>query len=329
VLPVRWSDDAGLPELTEYLQRLSAWVHVIVVDGSPPPLFADHARAWAELIADGRLRHLPPRPRPGSNGKVAGVVTGVEQAGHERVVVADDDVRYEQEQLARVVALLDDADLVRPQNVLYAARRRDAWHARWDTGRTLLNRAFGADHPGTFALRRSTFVAMGGYSGDVLFENLELARTVAAAGGREVNAPDVFVPRIAPPVRHFLGQRVRQAYDDLAEPGRLAVEASILPGVAVAVRRWGPRALLPPAALAVAMAELGRRRNGGATAFERTASLWSPLWVTERALCIWAALGHRALGGVPYRGRRIRLAAHSVRSLRRQVPVVDPSGSRR
>ena len=42
VLPLRWADDAGLAELTDYLLLLARVVRVTVVDGSPPSLFAAH-----------------------------------------------------------------------------------------------------------------------------------------------------------------------------------------------------------------------------------------------------------------------------------------------
>ena len=120
-------------------------------------------------------------------GKVNGVVTGVRECSHERVVIADDDVRYDAAALRRVVALLDEADLVRPQNYFDPL----PWHARWDTARSLLNRVFTGDpafpvgdFPGTLAVRRSAFLASGAYDGDALFENLELMRTIRAAGGR-------------------------------------------------------------------------------------------------------------------------------------------------
>jgi hypothetical protein len=320
VLPLRWDDErAQLSELTDYLGRLSTWMDVSVVDGSAPAAFAAHRRAWQHLIRAHRLRHLRPQVSAGSNGKVAGVVTGVFSARHERVVIADDDVRYERHQLERLIEELDLADLVRPQNVLVARRRRDLWHVRWDTARSLLNRALGCDHPGTFGLRRSIFRAMGGYSGDVLFENLELARTVAAAGGREVRADDLFIARQAPTPRTFFEQRVRQAYDDFAQPARLVVELSLLPLVTVALRRRAPGLLLPAVAAAVLLAEYGRRRDGASAAFPPDAAAWAPVWLAERAVCVWIAVGYRLTGGMPYRGRRIRTAAHSGRQLRRAL----------
>lgn len=316
VVPLRATDAAATDDLFGYLADLAdAGVDVTVVDSSPPAVFTVH-----RCRAAGAVRHLRVDPWPGRNGKVAGVVTGVRAARHERVVVADDDVRYTVDQLRAATRALDEADLVRPQNAFDSL----PWHARWDTARTLLNRAFGHDHPGTFALRRSTFLAMGGYDGDVLFENLELSRTVRAAGGIERDLPSLFVARRPPTVRHFLGQRVRQAYDDLGQPLRLTAEAAALPGAVLGVRllsgrsrgvRWltATGAVLLP----VVLAETGRRRHDGRTAFAPTAALWAPLWVTERAACVWLALLTRARGGVRYSDGRIRVAAHSVRRLRR------------
>ena len=96
------------------------------------------------------------------------------------MVIADDDVRYDEVALERTVAALDEVELVRPQNYFAPL----TWHARWDTARTLLNRvAGGVDFPGTLAVRRSALRGTDGYDGDVLFENLELIRTIEAAGG--------------------------------------------------------------------------------------------------------------------------------------------------
>ncbi|MER6591925.1 hypothetical protein ABT214_08760 [Micromonospora purpureochromogenes] len=227
VLPLRWSDDADLAELTGYLRSIAALVDVTVVDGSPPEVFARHAAAWR-----GVLRHAAPDPAVrGVNGKVRGVLTGVAMARHEHVVIADDDVRYDEPGLRAVHRLLDTADLVRPQNYFDPL----PWHAWWDTGRTLLNRALAADYPGTLAVRRSTFRAMGGYDPDVLFENLELIRTVRAYGGTEAAPAGLHVRRLPPTAAHFRGQRVRQAYDDLAQPVRLLTSLAVLPGVLAAL----------------------------------------------------------------------------------------------
>ncbi|HZE04390.1 MAG TPA: glycosyltransferase, partial [Solirubrobacteraceae bacterium] len=244
------ADDRRRHELTCYLERLAEWCDdVIVVDGSPREVFSGNAWAWRGLV-----RHVAPNPaRASLMGKVPGVLTGLELAEHERVVIADDDVRYGRPELERVVSLLADHDVVRPQNYFEPL----PWHAVWDTARTLLNRALGADFPGTLGVRRSMLEASGGYDGDVLFENLELIRTVRAQGGRVVSPLDLYVRRLPPTADHFLGQRVRQAYDDFAIPVRMATWLSIVPLLATCAVR---RACGPPAGLTLgtaAMAEYG------------------------------------------------------------------------
>ncbi len=306
ILPLKWNEEGPISELADYLAGLPGWVDITVVDGSPDQHFTRHARALPS-----RVRLLRPDPLPPGNGKVAGVLTGIRAARHERLVIADDDVRYGGEQLLDVVTRLDDAELVRPQNYFQDL----PWHARWDTARSLLNRAFASDYPGTLAVRRSILETTRGYSPEALFENLELIRTVHAVGGREVRANDIFVARIPPTSRHFLGQRVRQAYDSFAQPGRLAVELSLLPLAVRAAKR--PERLLTAALVLIALAEVGRRRSGGSAIFEPAASLWAPLWTLERSICIWLAAFNRLRGGVPYAGGRIKLAAHSEAWLRR------------
>ena len=294
-----------------------ARLEVVVVDGSAPEDFAAHARRWAGL----GIRLVPPRiDLDCANGKVAGVLTGLRVAGHDRVVIADDDVRYGAADLERTVALLDDADLVRPQNYFSPV----PWHAAWDSARSLINRLFGGDYPGTLAVRRSVLLSAGGYDGDVLFENLELIRTVRAIGGRVVTPLDLFVARRPPTTRKFLSQRIRQAYDDFAQPPRLALALAAVPGaVTVARRSTSPGRAVGWLAGAVwgivAAAEMGRRRAGARLVFPFAASLLAPLWVLERGICCWLAVAARLWhGGCPYAGRIVRRAATPPRVLRRR-----------
>lgn len=309
ILPLRWFDDRELEELTAYLEQLGRWIDITVVDGSPAELFAAHSRAWSTLV-----RHCKPAPWPGANGKVRGVMTGLRLARHDWVVIADDDVRYDRATLAAVVAALRDVDLVRPQNYFAPL----PWHARWDTARTLINRAFGSDYPGTLALHRARLLAAGGYRGDVLFENLELIRTMRALGCHELRADDLFVARRPPRPRQFLSQRVRQAYDDFAQPQRLVAELSLLPLAAWSARR--PMRLLAMALLACGAAEVGRQRAAGATVFPVTSALWAPAWLAERAICSWLALGARLFrGGVRYGDGRLWDSASAPRRLRKSL----------
>jgi hypothetical protein len=319
VLPLRWSEAGPIEELSAYLRSLGEVVdEILVVDGSPAPIYAEHAAAL-----EGVARHLAPHPDLNFQmGKVNGVLTGVRECTGELVVLADDDVRYHPSTLRRAVALLGEADLVRPQNYFEAL----PWHARWDTARSLLNRVFTGDpafpvgdFPGTLVVRRSAFLAVGGYDGDALFENLELMRTIHAAGGRVVTPLDLYVPRRPPSASHFVSQRVRQAYDDFAIPFRIGTFLAVIPLAAHASHRGHLRLLLGGGALtAILVAEVGRRRAGGARYFPLSGSLLAPVWVAERSLCAWLALVAKLRGGVPYGNRRLGISATSMRRLRRR-----------
>ena len=309
ILPLRRTQPDRSEALCAYLAWLAQRVHVIVVDNSAPDVFAAHARCWGHLV-----QHMPPDPDlQMPNGKVGNVVTGVRHAAHERLVLADDDVRYDDAPLARLIATLDVADVVRPQNYFDPL----PWHALWDTGRTLLNRVINGDWPGTLGVRRSVLQDTGGYAGDVLFENLELVRTVRAAGGTEAVVLDLYVRRLPPSSTHFWSQRVRQAYDEFARPLHMLVSLLVMPlalGFAFR-RRWAW--LLAAIGAIVGVAEMGRRRAGGTRVFPFAAALIAPAWVGERAVCSWLALGSRVMyGGVRYGGRVVEHAATPMPVLR-------------
>jgi FPC/CPF motif-containing protein YcgG len=310
ILPIRSAAPVE-GDLRDYLRWLSERVEVVVVDGSPPEVFAAHEEAWGSFTV-----HIPPAPDLQTPmGKVGGVLTGVRHAGHERLVIADDDVRYDEPGLRRIVALLGEAHVVRPQNYFDPL----PWHARWDTGRILLNRISGGDWPGTLAVRRSVLRATGGYRGDVMFENLELVRTVLAAGGREAVPLDLFVRRSPCSARHFWSQRVRQAYDEWARPVRLGLWLAVVPLAAVFALLMGGSALAGAALFVAALAETGRRRSGGARFFPASSSLLAPIWVAERGVCAWLAVASRLFQkGVRYRDSVLGEAATPLKELRRR-----------
>jgi len=158
--------------------------------------------------------------------------------------------------------------------------------------------------------------ARDGYDGNVMFENLELVRTVKATGGRESVPLDVYVRRLPPTTEHFWSQRVRQAYDEFARPRRLAIWLGVVPSVAVAAFVGGWITVGSIAVGTMLAAEAGRRRAGGRRVFPALASLCAPLWMLERGICAWLAVGaHLLLGGIPYRGRIVSRAATPMRQL--------------
>ena len=312
LLPLRsraGDDDVG--SLTPYLRWLSGRADLLIVDGSDPPEFAEHHAAWSSFATHVR----PAQDLRCANGKAWGVLTGLRLARNERVVIADDDIRYDEAGLCRMGELLERAELVRPQN--YFDPR--PWHAHWDTARILINRAIGNDFPGTLGVRRSFLLAADGYDGDVLFENLEMIRTVEALAGRIVDAPSLFVRRLPPTFARFVEQRPRQAYDDWAQPLRFATFLTVVPIVASAGRRRS-RALALASGLAILVANAGRFRDRGRDVFAGVSTLFAPAWLAERAVLAWMALARGLVGdGCPYAGSVIRRAATSSRALRRRL----------
>lgn len=305
VLPLRLYSAGAIPELTRYLKTLAP-LEIIVVDGSEQELFDRLHRLIGEFT-----RHVKPA-KPGRNGKVRGVLTALPLASNENVIVADDDVRYDSASLEEVLRRLEYADVVRPQNFFSPA----PWHAVWDSARSLINRTFDGDWPGTLAFGRSALSR--GYNADVLFENYELVRTIRAGGGRENVARDIFVARRPPTLEHFIGQRVRQAYDEFARPWRLLAGLAILPGLFLAWHAAGSIALAACVAAAVSCAAIGWLRAGAYRHFSPLCVVAAPLWIVERGICSWLALWQRIrFGGIPYGDAVIAAAASSQRELQR------------
>ncbi len=310
VVPLRTAADADIDDLASYLTRLSHAVdQVLVVDGSAPEVVAGRRARVGDTVEVLVPDHST------LNGKVANVDTGLRNARNEWVVLADDDVRYEIEQLAAVSSRLAAADVVRPQNYFSSW----PWHARFDGARSLLNRMSGGDWPGTLAIRRSTYLRAGGYAGDVLFENFELVRTLLRAGGREACALDLFVARRPPTARHFRGQQIRQAYDEFARPARLCVFLAVLPLTLQAALRRRMRVVATAALAVIAVAEAGRRRAGGAA---RVPGFLRARRTGMAALAVSLFLGSRG-GARPRRGP-VRRPPHRAGRVPREPDV--PAG---
>jgi hypothetical protein len=293
-------------DLARYLRALAASVgDILIVDSSPPRVFEQHVTLFA-----GMATHVAPHPDDRcANGKAWAVLTGLRHARHDTVVIADDDVRWDAATLSRAADALQRCDLLVVANFFSPM----VWHAAWDTGRILLNRATAHDWPGTLVVRLTALRSTPRYDGDVLFENCEMVRTISALGGRVVVRHDLLVARRPPTLRHFLRQRPRQAYDDLAQPVRLGAMLALLPAALLG----GRRAIAAGSLLCIVTAEAGRRRAGGRRVFPWYTSFCAPAWLVERGVLCWWAVWLRVSGrGVWYSGNRLLRAATSPAELR-------------
>jgi hypothetical protein len=328
LLPIRRSvfNRAEAQSLRDYLASIqSAVSEIIVVDGSTEKVFAAHHQIWSQVC-----RHQGVDRRFGFlNDKVNGIQTGVRLATTAKVILADDDIRYDPNDIARMSAMLNDFDVVRPQNYfafgnaasassrcLGVEHGQDATlglQARMEAARMLINRATlpTADYPGTCAFHRETFLRGGGYDGNVLFDNEELIRHFARSGARICYANDFFVRKSLPAFRKWLEQRPRQAYEDFGLRAKTILFALLPLAVAAAGILFGLNMMFLFVALiallSIGLALKGRARGVARNFFPLHVCLLAPLWVFERSLSTyWAFYWFLRRGGYPFGGRLLQ-----------------------
>jgi hypothetical protein len=330
LMPIRRTrvERIEINDLASYFSELArAGCEVIVVDGSSPEIFAEHKCAWANLC-----HHLPVDPKyQYLNGKVNGVHTGVDLASCDSIVLADDDIRHTAEDIDRLCLLLQRHEMVRPQNFLSPL----PWWARTEMARMLINRGVlrTGDYPGTCAFRRSTFLRVGHYDGDVLFDNEEIVRHFVASGADVCYASDFFIMKRPPTLRKWIEQRPRQAYEDFALRAKTFFFMSLLPIAITLGLIDGVRAvfqfLFSASIGAVLIASRGLWRNRAYRFFPAYVLLYAPLWVLERAVTVyWALYWRVARGGYPFGERLLTKGTGRAwfagrPSMARQAPVTD------
>jgi len=302
LLPIRRGIFSGAEtaELADYFRTLNdAGCDVLVIDGSPREIFEQHAAAWRSVA-----QHEPVDRSFGYlNDKVNGIHTGVRLARSEKIVLADDDIRYGPAEIERVCELLDKFEVVRPQNFLSPL----PWWGRMEAARMLINRATlrTGDYPGTCAFRRSAMLRVGPYDGDVLFDNEEIIRHFAKAGATVNYAANLFVRKRPPTFRKWIEQRPRQAYEDFGLRGKTALFLSLpifATWIGVALGWKGFLAYLLMVSIAgVALAVAGRSRGPASRHFPLSVCFFAPLWIFERsASTYWALYWHFSRGGYPF-----------------------------
>jgi hypothetical protein len=286
--------------LADYFRAVDgAGCDVLVIDGSPTRVFEQHDDAWRSVC-----RHEPVDRSFGFlNDKVNGIHTGVRLASTEKIILADDDIRYGAGEIDRVSELLENFDVVRPQNFLSPL----PWWARMEAARMLINRATlrTADYPGTCAFRRGVMLRVGPYDGDVLFDNEEIIRHFASAGATISYATNLFVRKRPPTFRKWMEQRPRQAYEDFGLRAKTALFLS-LPILTIWISCiFRVKALLfyfaGLVAAAMVLALAGRLRGSAARHFPLSICLFAPLWILERTLSsYWALYWFVTRGGYPF-----------------------------
>ncbi len=305
ILPLRRAHycRAEAEEWAKYLATLGdAGCEVIVVDGSDTRVFVQH-----DIAFGANCRHVRVDRGFGYlNDKVNGIHTGLRLASFEKIVVADDDIRYNDRNLAKVLDLLDHYEVVRPQNFLTPL----PWWGLMECSRMLINRAVlrAADYPGTCAFRLEAMKRVGSYDGDVLFDNEEMLRHFIEKGVSVAYASDLFIEKRTPGFRKWLEQRPRQAYEDFGLRGKTSLFLMLpLCWVALGMKLSSDGlsvALALSACSSILLALYGRMRGEAAQFFPLRCCFAAPFWITERALSTYLAVWwYVTRGGYPFGGQ--------------------------
>lgn len=313
-------DEREAKDFVDYFRLLAdAGCAVLVVDGSPRDVFDAHEKEWF-----GACSHVPVNPRyTYLNGKVNGIHTGVGLSAHERIILADDDIRYTASDVRRMFELLGNYEMVRPQNYL----RPLPFRACTEAARMLINRAWikEGDYPGTLGVRRGAMLRVGHYDGDVLFDNEELVRHFRTRGASVCYARDFFILKRPPSLRKWIEQRPRQAYEDFVMRVKTTFFAALPAALVLAWLAGGWRWALAFAAAGACGAALVAARgldDGALRFFPAWLCLYAPLLVAERAVSTyWAFYWRVARGGYPFGDKLLsKGTGRAWRIARRGVP---------
>ena len=292
-------DHAEAADFREYFVTLArAGCEVLVVDGSPPEVFAAHEKAWENVCrhesVDPQYQYL--------NGKVNGIHTGVAIARHNRIILADDDIRYTPDDVRRMADLLAHYEMVRPQNYFSPL---PVW-ARTEAARMLINRAWisEGDYSGTLGVTREAMLRVGHYDGDVLFDNEEIVRHFRLKTTRIKYARDFFLHKLPPTFAKWIEQRPRQAYEDFVMRAKTLFFAAVPIVLALTWLKAGLSMTLVYASIialgAIASAARGLT-DGAASFFPPHVILYAPLWIIERCFSTyWAFYWYLTRGGYPF-----------------------------
>jgi hypothetical protein len=276
-----------LRELANYLSTLSlADCDVVVLDGSAQPKFEENRRVlrWVS-------RHVPVRPQHRSiTGAIDPVRAALALASCEKVIVAGEQVRYDECALDTLCRLLDAHEVVEPQDYPDPL----PWWSGIDAGRILIHRGLAPDpdHGLTFGFRRTAIRGLRTVDNPLVDPSESAVRRLALTGAEVFSASELFVRRVPPALDSWIRERPRQADDDFVMPVKSALFFALIPMAMLLMAFAGFRAMAGYAG-AIAFASMAiavRGRIGASTVFPLKTCLFAPLWVLERSVSVYWAL---------------------------------------
>ena len=278
-----------LRELAAYFSTLGvAGCDVVILDASPRLQFELNGRIlrWVG-------RHVAVHPEYRAANGIDLVRAAASLATCEKVIVANEDVRYTPEAIGQLCDLLDVHEVVEPQDYLDPM----PWWSGIDAGRMLIHRGIEPepDHGATFGFRRSAIRGLR----TLPASSDAHARRLSAVGAEVYSAADVFVRREPEPFADWVASRPRLAGDDFELVFKTAFFFSLVPLLLLLVAFGGARfAGVYMGLIAFASVGLALRGRAGVASmhFPLRACLFAPVWVFERSVSVYWAL-YRKLRG--------------------------------
>lgn len=285
--------EAELRDLAAYLSEIAVSnFEVIVVDGSARAEQNRHILRWVG-------RHVIAR-----SANVDAVRAAIDFCSCDKVIVADARVRYNQNSLDGLTALLEVHEVVEPQDYFDPL----PWWGGIEAGRMLIQRSISPlpDHGSTFGFRKCA--VRGLRSIDNSAPGHDSVRRLASQGAEVFTAMRLFVRRIPPAFSDWVRDLPRRAEQEFAVPAKAAMLFMIVPAIIAMASIGGVRtAGVFAAAIAFMSITLAiRGRIGAGRFFPWRACFFAPLWILQRSVSIYIAVLWRMSGaGEP---RRIAIA---------------------
>jgi hypothetical protein len=202
-------------------------------------------------------------------------------ASCEKVIVADGQIRYSQDALDHLCALLDLHEVVEPQDYFDPL----PWWGGLEAGRMLLRRGIGplSEDGMTFGFRKRAVRGLRSIDGAIATDHP--VRRLESHGAEVFSALDIFVRRIPPTLDRWLRDRPRQFDQPAIFFGvlPLALILATLSGLQAAALYLG---VLGFCGLVLAI----RGRIGAAPFFPLRACFFGPVWLLERSISVYWAL---------------------------------------
>ncbi|MGE5403022.1 MAG: hypothetical protein ACM3S2_21690 [Ignavibacteriales bacterium] len=277
-----------IQELAGYFRMLnSLGCEVLVVDSSPLDVFAGFEGAWYYLCrhvkVDSRFHYL--------SDKLNSICTGADLATCEKIIVAEDDVRYSPADILRMCEMLEDFDLVRPQNYISPLQ----WWSRMESVHTLMNRAVfpGGDYSNTLAFLNTAFKKHCHFGKSSYYDSDDIIMQFALRRAKICYALDFLILKKSPSLSCWRDQMFQNIFDNFDFSLRTVLLLLLIPvGILLALFAGPKTALIYSTAVilsSITVAFMGRHR-GGRQFYPIGLLVYAPLWLLDVVINNYRAL---------------------------------------